>query len=372
MISRSTIGIGAVLLLLLSACNERLPFEPITTTDSDWTPSIALWANDYQRIEIGIEDPPRRELLRNITSYVFQIREDRTGEVVFLDTLGNYLPPSYIGSGVVWPQDSWPVLQYSTAYSTQVSINYHAGDTKPSNSISFTTPPERGKVIRRISIPPNDFSDILSLACHKGDVIICGGNGRLLKFDTTTGQRTMLNNYFYPPSNLSSQSEYQCLAVIGDTLYTFYENGSSAQYTIVAVDLNTLAMKSSPKVSLTDKRLAQIISAGSSLYGLWYSDGIEQIAYIDPATGTLSSVLPEEPWAIYTSANMVSDGKYLWVSRNNSFNNLVVRYDPATLQALDQKHNPVFSSNGLAWDGANFWVVDIETRTIAKLQLSGN
>jgi sugar lactone lactonase YvrE len=69
---------------------------------------------------------------------------------------------------------------------------------------------------------------------------------------------------------------------------------------------------------------------------------------------------------------MVSDGKYLWVSRNNSFNNLVVRYDPATLQALDQKHNPVFSSNGLAWDGANFWVVDIETRTIAKLQLSGN
>ena len=365
---------GAILLLLLGACNERLPFEPITTTDSDWTPSIVLAANDYQRTQIGIEAPPRRELLRNIISYVFQIREDRTGDVVFADTLGNYIPPSYVyeGLGFYWSQDSWPVLQNSTAYSAQVSINYRTGGTKHSNSISFTTPPERGKVIRRISIPQDDFSDFLLLACHKGDVIICGGNGRLVKFDTTTGQRTLLNSHFYPPSSLSSQSQYECLAVVGDTLYTFYENESSAQYTIVATDLNTLAMKSSPKVSLTNKRLARIISTGSALYGLWYSGGIEQIAYIDPAAGTISDVLPEQPWAIYTTDDMVSDGKYLWVSREDSFNNLVVRYDLATLQALSQQHNPIFSSNGLAWDGANFWVVDNEARSIAKLQLSGN
>jgi hypothetical protein len=171
---------------------------------------------------------------------------------------------------------------------------------------------------------------------------------------------------------VSSQTFYPCLAVVGDMVYTFYENAGAAEYTIVGLDLNTLSMKSYPKISLSNKRLVKIMSDGSSLYGLWFTNNVEQVTTIDPATGTISQVFPEVPWSVTYSDELITDGKYLWASRNESFNNRLIRYDLATLQLLDQSHNPVFDSNGLAWDGANFWVIDNETQTIAKLQLSGN
>jgi hypothetical protein len=360
--------------MLLGACNERLPFEPITTNDFDWAPSIILKANDYQRIRIGIEGPPRKELLRNIVSYVYMIREERTGNIAFLDTLGNYIAPGYLFDGEkhIWSQDSWPSLQYNASYSTQVYVTYQTGAPKYSNSISFTTPPERGRVIRRIAILPDDFWDFSYIALHKRQIILYRPPQRLVAIDTSTGQTTLLNDRFYPPGNESDWQMFTCLAVVGDTLYAYYENRGTTEYTIVAFDLNTRSMKSYPKISLATKRLAKILSDGSSLYGLWFLNNVEQVTTIDPATGIISHVFPEVPWTVQSSDEMITDGKSLWVSRNESFNNRLIRYDLATLQPLDQSHNPVFYSNGLAWDGANFWVIDNETQSIVKLQLSGN
>ena len=37
----------------------------------------------------------------------------------------------------------------------------------------------------------------------------------------------------------------------------------------------------------------------------------------------------------------------------------------------EDHHNPIFDTAGLAWDGASFWVVDGETNSVAKIELSG-
>jgi hypothetical protein len=55
----------------------------------------------------------------------------------------------------------------------------------------------------------------------------------------------------------------------------------------------------------------------------------------------------------------------------SAFDNRLVRCDATTIAVEEQHRNPVFAPQGLAWDGANFWVVDQETHTIAKLQLEG-
>jgi len=35
------------------------------------------------------------------------------------------------------------------------------------------------------------------------------------------------------------------------------------------------------------------------------------------------------------------------------------------------QRNPVFATNGLAWDGSHFWVVDREENGFAQIELEG-
>jgi hypothetical protein len=84
------ISICLVCIVLLDGCTEKLPLDPIYTDDTDWAPSIALTSNGYQRITLYVEQPPRKELLRNILFYTAEIRESRSGVDVSIDTVNDH------------------------------------------------------------------------------------------------------------------------------------------------------------------------------------------------------------------------------------------------------------------------------------------
>lgn len=85
--------IGALLLL---GCAEKLPLDPIYTDDTNWAPGISLIKNDYQRVRIDLEGPPRKELLRNILYYKVDAKERISQEFKMIDSLsGTFNVPSY-------------------------------------------------------------------------------------------------------------------------------------------------------------------------------------------------------------------------------------------------------------------------------------
>jgi hypothetical protein len=360
-------------LALLSGCNEKLPFQPTFTDDTDWIPSIVLSHNDYQRIQIGIEEPTRKELLRNIVSYAVQIRTSGAAEYVSSDTIkGTVIPPRYIFEQPVgwYPYDSRPVLEYGTSYSVRLSINYRTGSSRFSNEIAFTSPPERGKVLRRISIPANVYVDFGTfLLFHNGDLMIIMGSN-ITKMDTATGQAVLLKNDFHAPYD-TPLPWFQSITVCGDTLLTFYANQAFAQYTLVSLNLQTLQVDSSTKVSVPGKHLEGLVYRGTDVYSLWSSNGREEFVVLDRGTGQPLQTLPEFSSVFPPPTTFASDGSSLWFSSIGDYDNRVIRFDPSDAAFIEQQRNPVFQPQGLTWDGNHFWVIDLESRTLVKLELQG-
>jgi hypothetical protein len=53
------------------------------------------------------------------------------------------------------------------------------------------------------------------------------------------------------------------------------------------------------------------------------------------------------------------------------YDSRITSIDPVTMNTVKENRNPIFRSTGLTWDGANFWVIDYETQTFAKIKLEG-
>ena len=89
-------------LLLLSSCTEEMPVDAIYTNDTDWTPSIVLSHNDYQRVEFTIERPSRKELLRNVLWYRIQVRSGTSTSYQNVDSIsGGNIVPAVLFTGVI-------------------------------------------------------------------------------------------------------------------------------------------------------------------------------------------------------------------------------------------------------------------------------
>lgn len=362
-------------IVFVGGCTERLPVDPVYTDDTDWVPPITLTNNGYQRLELTIERPPRKELLRNILSYTVQIRTGQSGQYLDMDTLGGAaIPPSYVYlAPFYYPfiYRSKPVLDYNSDYAVRIAIHYRSGISPSSNEIAFTTPLERGRVLKRLPVPskvPYDsywFGDFI--AFHKGSLLILRDE-QLFRIDTATGQSTLLNSNFVPRTNDPNET-FRNLTVAGDTAYTFY--GYMDHFRIVSLNLNTLQVDSSLKISYPGRYLVNMTCQGSSLYALWESSCRQQFTVVDRETGQLVDTLPSAPSRIPYPYAIASDGRNLWHSYTSWYDNRIIQFDPFTLTFWQEHRNPLFSSESLAWDGANFWVVDQETRTIAKLQLEG-
>jgi len=368
------ISICLVCIVLLDGCTEKLPLDPIYTDDTDWAPSIALTSNGYQRITLYVEQPPRKELLRNILFYTAEIRESRSGVDVSIDTLKVTAIPAayvYLGPGYISTYQSSPILEYGTDYTVRFVVHYRTGISRYLNELPFTTPLERGRVLKRVPLPPEILNDSYGagdiLAFHNASLLILR-NEKLVRVDTASGQPTLLKSDFAPPTSHLNET-FRSLTVAGDTAYTFY--GSMNHFRIVSLNLNTLQVDSSLNISNPDWNLINMVCQGSSLYALWESSGRQQFTLVDRQNGQLANTLPSAPARIPYPYTVVSDGSNFWYSHMSWYDDRLIQFDPSTLTFWEEDRNPVFSTEGLAWDGANFWVVDLETDTIAKLQLEG-
>ena len=163
------------------------------------------------------------------------------------------------------------------------------------------------------------------------------------------------------------------LTVIGDTAYSFYpETNDNSINRLVSLDLRTLHVDSSTTIATPGKRLATIVSHRGELYGFWWtSSDAQQAGIINSHTGEVLRWFSETPYFVDYVDNLSSDGINLFHCRTSYFDNRVVAFDPVTMSTVKQNRNPIFSSACLTWDGANFWVVDYETQTFAKIKLEG-
>jgi hypothetical protein len=143
----------------------------------------------------------------------------------------------------------------------------------------------------------------------------------------------------------------------------------------MSLDLNTLRVDSSLTISTPDKFLQALVSHNGELYGLWIRQDLGQFGVINPHTGQVIRWLTEGPLTNINQfsypPNFSSDGNVIFHCTSSGFDNRISALDPSTFTTVQENHNPVFETAGLAWDGVNFWILDYETQTFAKLKLEG-
>lgn len=382
MLSRTQLlGLFFLLAAALGGCTERMPLDPIQTNDSDWAPGISIYRNDYQRIELNVTSPPRKELLRNILFYTAHFRKPGSTSDLAVDTLnGKLIDATYVYQGPR-PYDflyhSKAILDYSSDYTVRFVVHYGTGVLRNQDDLRFTTPSARGSVVRRLPIPGRTAGAYealyIRIAFHGGDLIV-RRDEQLFKIDTATGQATLLKQDFRPSTDRGYQ-QFQPLFVIGDTILTYYLDNPAQKLTLMSLDINTLKVDTSIMITAPGYFLACTIGPDSNLYAFCINQSGNRVVVVYRRTGQLVQTLPVVPplFALDPSwgASLNFDGTWFCYSSLGEFDNRIVRYDPSTFAVAEQQHNPVFAPFGLAWDGANFWTVDIETWTIVKLELGG-
>jgi len=143
----------------LSGCTEKLPLTPVYSSTTDWTPQISIDQNGYQRVEILIDRPTRKELWRNISSLTLQARTSTTPVYYDIDTLaGSYAAPTQ--SYGRWSQYTFsrnPV--WTTAPTTHSASQPHfgTGERNFSNELAVRTPPGVGKILKQIRQSDGNF-----------------------------------------------------------------------------------------------------------------------------------------------------------------------------------------------------------------------
>jgi hypothetical protein len=368
------------IIALLAGCTERLPIDPIYSDDTDWTPSISIAHNDYQRFELVVERPPRKELLRNILWYEIQLRTGVSTDYQRVDSIsGLFNQPPYIYVGYYplshYPFEylSEPILDNKTNYSVRMVSHYRTGISRISDAISFTTPTDRGSILKRIPFPKKVTSmsewGNNRIAFHKGSLLMLRDT-ELWKVDTATGQSTLLIREFSPPPD-NRNTQFRSIFVAGDSLFTYYEDYDFEVFTIVSVDLKSLMVDSTVRVSSPGRTLYQMESDGSQLLTLWYnlSTANLQFAIVDLHSGKIIQMFADGPSVVPYPYTYCSANGAWWELVWRDFDNRIVRFDPATLTILEDHPHPVFSPLELTWDGANFWSIDDDSRAIVKLLL---
>lgn len=362
--------------LFISGCTTEKKFGPGFIQDTNWSPSARLVYNGYQRALFQIDRPPRVELLKNIDLYRVVTIFNRSGSAVIIDTLRNYqVYPQYLLPKYSYEYRSKPMLEDNVGYTTHVEVHYKNGDSGVSNKTTFTTPPKRGAVLRRLPLPKKQASDsywgVDLISFYKGSLLVLRDE-ELLKVDTSSGVATLLKNVFMPPDGYPNVY-FRSLAVCRNTLLTFYYNRWNPNLiTIVRLDLVSLSVDSSLKISSPTSVPVAITGYGSDLLIISYtSEEKNQFTLIDPSSGQILKEYPPFTASYWYASEMVSDGDNVSVAFKAPFDNEISPIDLSTGVQLRKHHNPVFDPQSLAWDGAHFWVIDQETRTLAKLKLEG-
>ena len=354
-------------------CTEKLPLSPTYSIDTDWTPAISIYQNGYQRVEVLVDRPTRKQLWRNISYLTLQARKSQLSSYDDIDTLkGTYAAPAdnyYINQAPIYFL-SKPRLEFDADYTLRFSVRFGTGETHYSNALAIKTPREVGKVLKRIN--PGELYYVpfqFFLSFWRGSLLLLK-SGEVIQVDTASGQQVSLKTDFHSPNG--GGSYFRTFTVLGDSAFSFYSDSyDGSRVRLVSLNLSTLHVDSSITVSAPGQGLSALLAHRGELFGLWWSQGNQQFGVINPRTGEIIRWFSESPSSGMSPWGISSDGTCVFYSTSNTFDNRIIAFDPVSARTVQENRNPVYSSTGLAWDGSNFWVFDDETQTFAKLKLDG-
>lgn len=378
-------GILACCVLLLLGCVVELPIEPVTTTDDDWVPNFQVRWHGYQRVQITVEGPPRKELLPNIERYVLEVMRLDDSVYVPVDTMlyfaPSYVAPVNVGSGTSWMTD--PRLDYGTGYYPRIAVHYRTGTVRRNGGSFFRTDAGRGSIVRRLSLPLIQAGQFYFLDVRLatwGGKLVFNAQERLYAVDTTTGTIQFLTtvlSHLDPASYQNAQFDYSLLAmgVDGDTLVAAIYRPSLQRLQLHKMNLTTLSTDSSISVSVgANEGISQVAISGSRLALLIDQiDHRQHIAIYDTRSG---STIQTYPAGILSDYGQLSyDGTNLWIAQQRHYDfpssHTINRLDPATLAMSEVNRNPVFYYNQLCWDPPYVWIEDMDSHAYVKVRLEG-
>lgn len=374
-ISRPSVASWLVLMFAGIGCSIDQPFEAGFMEDENWTPTIQLAQNDYKRIGLNIDRPPRLSLLRNISEYHVVIRTKNDLSIVKVDSFhGSWIHPVYLYPQFSHPYFSRPVLNHDTEYRVAMNIVYNSGTTLESNTIMFTTPSSRGDLVKILPLPQKNDIDVYFyggfLSLHNGNLIILN-QFMVFRADTSSGGGILLKDNFFRPG-YNSEVPFGSFAIVGDLLITFYFDALAQKATLVQLNLETLEVDSSVTVSFPNASAMSLISFdGGVLMQLFKGGDQQQFVKLDPATGEVLKEYPPISWPGLYLNNLASQDQTIWVSERREYDNRLIQMDPSTGDILRIVPNPVFGPQGLAFDGSHFWQIDTEVQKIVKVRPAG-
>lgn len=356
-------------------CVIEQPFEAGYTEDEEWTPSIQLAQNDYKRIVLHIDRPPRLSLLRNIEEYhvVIQTKSDHSS--VEIDTIqGRWIHPAYLYPQFLHPYNSEPVLDYEVEYLARADVLYRSGARVSSNVIELRTPPSRGNSMKVLPLPqkiPGSMWSFEDVIAFHGDDLIVLRDDQVFRVDTADGTATLIKDQFLPPEDYPNKT-FRSFAVVGDTLVTYYFHWETQKTTLVRLSLESLAVDSSVSVSFPDATPVAVSAfEGGILFHLLKGDNRHQLLKLDPGTGGILHEYPPFAWSDTYWNDFTADRTTIWVSLFEDYDNRYVQIDPTTGSVVRELLNPIFRPQSLAFDGSHFWQIDTETNTIVKVRPAG-
>lgn len=347
-----------VLLAMLLGCTERVPIAPQYTEDTSWTPTINLIGSGYQRFGIDIDDPPDKQITRNIHQYVVEYRPPGADAFTPLDTASSV---RFLPSGYDTPA---PILQEGEEYSVRMVAEYRNGVRRESNVLTFVCPVTRGKVLRRIAMPVEAQNlSLLGMGFHNRNLLALFEN-RLFRVDTSSGNVVLLKtiDLFY---------SFPQIAIHGDTLVLVDQGWFFGPILYSFFDLNALDFVGNGfAVELEENaQLDKIAYDGRHIFltTLTFEPLMQQLHKIDAVTGeTISTSSKFEP---VLNKFVIADNRLWSVVYASTYDLRMQSFDPQTLDLQRDFQHPVYHGTDLAWDGAHFWTWDFDTRSFVKIAL---
>lgn len=350
--SGSLVAVLVAAATILSGCTKNVPVGPVYTGEDNWTPTFDIYYNNYQRIFGTVETAPRLSLLRNISSCSVQVRlsTSETFETVLS------LPTK---PGLFQTQ---AVLKMGGTYKVRLVTTYRDGVVRISPDTTIVSPVVHGKILKSISLTQNDIPSHLWF--RNGKIVYDFDKSGWRTLGTSTGSASFVQ----APAPLPNSSRFMVsspVALSGDTAYYEpYNYNAGLGFRLLRYSLVTGQVDSSLTLECGPGNLGGMLSNGKRIAIWWdvsYGSSPTVIEY-DAVTGKVldSCRVSLAPPLLWVSGSGYRDDT-LWVNcTGSSGHNKIGRIDFSTGQVVDMYDNPEFSSSGLVWDGANFWVLSYE------------
>ena len=233
-----------LVLLLLFGCTERVSIEPVYTDDTDWVPTITLADNNYHRVRLEFEQPPRLELERNLVRYIFELKKSGESSYASIDSIElvnkfrGFIPPDHVIP---------PILEDNANYTIRMMLQYRDEIERTTNAVSFTTPLVKGKVLQRIKLsegdPDSEYGRPYDFGFGNGYLYVISAFRSLLRIDLPNRNVTLLAQDVQPVEDRFSSS-YHVMPVFGDrAVLTEHPQSDTANTYLKILNLNSLEIQ---------------------------------------------------------------------------------------------------------------------------------